>query len=120
MPGLGYNNFKRITTNFQHTIPENAKLRIPLLPPAGMSRQDFARKLMERALSFTSYVSPYSAPKNIRGSRMRPGEYNSSSYIAGLLQSVMGYVPHISTPGYQAPGWESPMPLHFYKGEAIR
>ncbi|MEJ8853338.1 hypothetical protein WKW79_02085 [Variovorax robiniae] len=85
MPGLGYENFKRITTNFQHTIPENAKLRIPLRPPAGMSRQDFARKLMEKAQNFTSYVSPYSAPKHVHGSRMRPGEYNSSSYIAGLL-----------------------------------
>jgi len=51
---------------------------------------------------------------------MRAGEYNSSSYVAGLLRSVMGYVPLISTPGYQVPGWESPMPGHYFKGEAIR
>lgn len=32
----------------------------------------------------------------------------------------MGYVPLVPTPGYQAPGWESPMPEYYYKGEAIR
>jgi len=51
---------------------------------------------------------------------MRSGEYNSSSYLAGLLKSVMGYVPLISISRYQAPGWEAPMPGHFFKGEAIR
>ena len=51
---------------------------------------------------------------------MKAGEYNSGSYLAALLQSVMGYVPQISVMGYQAPGWESPMPSHFFKGEAIR
>ncbi|MNR58696.1 hypothetical protein D3C85_1797530 [compost metagenome] len=51
---------------------------------------------------------------------MNPGEYNSSSYLAALLRSVMGSVPDLGVSGYQAPGWESPMPLHFFKGEAIR
>ncbi|MGO4608146.1 hypothetical protein AB4142_17585 [Variovorax sp. 2RAF20] len=46
--------------------------------------------------------------------------HNSSSYVAGLLKSVTGYVPLVSVPGYQTPGWESPMPAHCYKGEAIR
>ncbi|MBW8718591.1 MAG: hypothetical protein JF629_22890, partial [Variovorax paradoxus] len=86
----------------------------------GMSRQEFARQLVVNSQKFASYVSPYSAPKNILGSRMRPGEYNSSSYVAGLLKSVTGYVPLVSVPGYLTPGWESPMPAHYYKGEAIR
>jgi len=33
---------------------------------------------------------------------------------------VMGYVPELRVAGYQTPGWEEPMPLHFFKGEAIR
>jgi len=51
---------------------------------------------------------------------MHPREYNSSSYLAALLRSVMGTVPVIRVAGYQVPGWENPMPLHFFKGEAIR
>lgn len=51
---------------------------------------------------------------------MRADKYNSSSYVAGLLQSVTGHVPSISAPEFQAPGWESPMPGHFFKDEAIR
>lgn len=108
------------TSILENTLPTGAKVRIPLTPPEGMSRQEFARQLVARARDFSSYVSPYSAPQNIRGARMRPGEYNSSSYLAGLLKSVMGYVPLITVPSYQAPGWESPMPGHYFKGEAIR
>ena len=54
-----------------------------------MSRTEFAHQIIVRSQKFASYVAPYPAPKNIRGSRMRPGEYNSSSYVAGLLGSVM-------------------------------
>jgi hypothetical protein len=46
---------------------------------------------------------------------MQQGEFNSSSFMAGLLYSVMGYVPKISTPGYQTPGWESPVPSSFFR-----
>jgi len=117
----GVGNFKLIRTNkYENSLPGGAKVRIPLNPPVGMSRQEFARKLIENSQRFASYVAPYSAPKNVRGSQMRSGEYNSSSYVAGLLKSVMGYVPLVPTPGYQAPGWESPMPEYYYKGEAIR
>lgn len=71
--------------------PTGARVRIPLTPPEGMRRQEFACQLVARARDFSSHVSPYSAPQNIRGARMRPGEYNSS-----------------------------PMPGHDFKGEAIR
>lgn len=108
------------TNRYENTTPGGVRVRIPLEPPPGISRHEFAQQIIVRSQKFTSYVAPYSAPKNIRGSRMRPGEYNSSSYVAGLLGSVMGRVPSVSTPGFQTPGWENPMPGHFFKGEAIR
>ncbi|KQW59257.1 hypothetical protein [Variovorax sp. Root411] len=117
----GMQNFGLIRSNrYTNSLPGGVLVKIPLTPPQGMSRQEFARQLVVNSQKFASYVSPYSAPKNIRGSRMRPGEYNSSSYVAGLLRSVTGYVPLVSVPGYQSPGWENPMPAHYYKGEAIR
>lgn len=108
------------TIRYDNALPVEIKVRIPLEPPSGMSRGEFAQKIIDRSQRFSSYVAPYSFPKNLRESAMRPGEYNSSSYVAGLLRSVMGYVPLISTPGFQSPGWENPLPLHYYKGEAIR
>jgi len=117
----GLRNMALVKANRQESsIPGGARVRIPLQPPPGMTRGEFARQIVVRSQRFVSYVAPYSAPKHIRGSRMRAGEYNSSSYVAGLLESVMGYVPSISAPGFQTPGWETPMPGHFFKGEAIR
>ncbi|MEZ2298315.1 hypothetical protein [Variovorax sp. RCC_210] len=117
----GLRNMALIRTNrYENLTPGGVRVRIPLHAPAGMSQREFARQIVANSQKFVSYVAPYSAPKNIRGSRMRSGEYNSSSYVAGLLSSVMGYAPSISTPGFQAPGWENPMPGHFFKGEAIR
>ena len=46
---------------------------------------------------------------------MLRGEYNSSSFIAGLLNSVYGYAPKISFPGYQMPGWDNPIPSHYFR-----
>ncbi|QOF79894.1 hypothetical protein [Variovorax sp. 38R] len=121
MMEAGIRNMALIKTNRQdNTLPSGIRVRIPLQPPQGMSRQEFAHRIIVSSQRFVSYVAPYSAPKNIRGSQMRPGEYNSSSYVAGLLQSVMGCVPSISAPGFQTPEWENPIPGHFFKGEAIR
>lgn len=117
----GLRNVLRIRTNiYTNRLPEDAVVRIPLEPPQGMSRETFARELVTRAASFSSYVSPYSFPMGLRGDKMKPGQYNSSSYLAALLRSVMGTVPIIKVAGFQTPGWENPMPLHFFKGEAIR
>lgn len=121
MGEAGLHNVLRIRTNiYANTLPTDVVVKIPLAPPGGMSPEAFARTLMRRATDFSSYVSPYSFPARLRGDRMNPGEYNSSSYLAALLRSVMGSVPDLGVSGYQAPGWESPMPLHFFKGEAIR
>jgi hypothetical protein len=117
----GVRNMALIRTNrYDNSTPSGVQVRIELQPPPGLSRREFSQQIIARSQKFASYVAPYSVPKNIRGSRMRPGEYNSSSYVAGLLGSVMGQVPSISVPGFQTPGWENPMPAHFFKGEAIR
>lgn len=121
MAEAGLRNVLRIRTNiYANTLPADVVVKIPLDPPQGMSPETFAQELVKRATNFSSYVSPYSFPAKLRGDKMNPGEYNSSSYLAALLRSVMGTVPEIRVAGYQAPGWESPMPLHFFKGEAIR
>ncbi|RUR67743.1 hypothetical protein EJP67_11825 [Variovorax guangxiensis] len=117
----GLHNLLRIRTNiYTNELPGGVIVKIPLDPPAGMSRETFARELVIRATNFASYVSPYRPPAKLRGDKMNPGEYNSSSYLAALLKSVMGYVPAVHVVGYQTPGWEQPMPLHFFKGEALR
>lgn len=114
-------NLMKIKTQFyRQEPPTGIVIKINIDPPAGMSRQKFAQELVKRAYAFASYSSEYSFPVWLGGSTMDKGEYNSSSYVAGLLNSVMGYVPKISTPGYQTPGWENPIPYHFYKGEALR
>ncbi|MDB5825939.1 MAG: hypothetical protein JWQ73_159 [Variovorax sp.] len=121
MNEVGIKNALLIRTNtYENALPKGAVFQLSLSPPDKMSKQVFAQELVMRSLHFSSYVATYSFPEKVRGAKMNPGEYNSGSYLAGLLQSVMGYVPAISTPGYQTPGWENPMPRSFFKGEAMR
>ena len=89
-------------------------------PTADMSAETFAQSLIGRAHNFASYAVDYSAPKHLGGDNLRAGEYNSSSYLAGLLTSVMGCAPVLVCPGYQTPGWENRLPSSLYKGEALR
>ena len=119
--GRPFSHVKLIKTNFyRNQIPEKVIIKINMDPPSGMSKQAFAQELTRKALNFSSYTLPYSVPKLLVGEVMVEGEHNSSSYVAGLLQSVMGYVPEISTPGYQTPGWDTPIPASYFKGEALR
>jgi hypothetical protein len=114
-------NVKLIRTNFyDNTIPKGVVVKIKIKTPTAMNSQVFAQELKKRAHNFASFSLRYSAPKRLYGSTMLDGEYNSSSYVAGLLCSVMGSVPEISTPGYQTPGWENPIPLSYFKGEAFQ
>lgn len=108
------------TLFYRNTLPTNVILQIPVEPPHSMSRQLFAQELVRAAHNFASFTLTYSAPKNLVGEVMVEGTYNSSSYMAGLLNFVMGYVPAISTPGYQTPGWETPIPTSYFKGEALK
>jgi hypothetical protein len=121
MGEAGLRNILRIRTNiYADSLPDAVVAKVALEVPSSMSPETFAQELVKRAINFSSYVSPYSFPPKLSGDRMNPGEYNSSSYLAALLKSVMGYVPEFRAVGFQTPGWESPMPLHFFKGEAIR
>jgi len=106
----------KIKTNYyRNTLPSDIKISIKLDPPQGMAYSTFSSKIIAKACGFANYKIDYSAPSGIIGETMVKGEYNSSSYISGLLNSIMGYVPKIDTPGYQAPGWESPIPPEYFK-----
>jgi hypothetical protein len=84
-------------------------------PYSGVSDEQFADALANGAHNFFSSTEHYSFPENLVGRRMLMGEYNSSSFIAGLLISVMGYKPKLHFPGYQTPGWENPIPAHYFR-----
>lgn len=106
---------KIYTKYYRDTVPSDVVVRIAIAPPQGMAASAFASKLISRACGFANYQIDYSAPSGIVGKTMVAGQYNSSSYMAGLLQSVMGYVPEIATPGFQVPGWETPIPSSYFK-----
>lgn len=119
--GESLSNFGRIRVSFHHNeLPVATVITVPIAPPAQMSAQVFAQSLVRKAYDFASYSLPYSLPKRIVRDVMVQGHYNSSSFAAGLLQCVMGYVPKIETPGYQTPGWDQPIPASYFKGEALR
>ena len=106
----------KIKTNYyRDTLPDEVVIKIKIDPPQGMAASVFASKLISKACGFANYKLEYSAPNGVIGATMVKGEYNSNSYMAGLLQSVMGYVPVINTPGYQVPGWNSPIPPEYFK-----
>jgi hypothetical protein len=120
-PKRTLDNAKLIKTGFyRNTLPSDVVFQLEIDPPTGMSKSVFAQNLVQKAYNFSSYVLDYSIPKNLVGSTMVEGEFNSSSYVAGLLKSVMGYVPKLYIQEYQTPGWDSPIPSSYYKGEAIR
>lgn len=105
-----------LRTNFyRNTFPGEIILKIKLTPSNGMSEEFFAQKLVKTAKNFKDYSVKYSLPDNLSGGKMLKGEYNSSSYISGLLNSVMGHIPQIKTPGYQTPGWENPVPSSYFR-----
>lgn len=114
-------NFGRIRVSFHHNeLPVATVVTVPISPPEHLSAQVFAQSLVRKAYDFASYSLPYSLPKRIVRDVMVKGHYNSSSFAAGLLNCVMGYVPKIATPGFETPGWDQPIPASYFKGEAIR
>jgi hypothetical protein len=118
---------KLIISNFyKNTEPTNILFRSYLMPPyaagynapSGDDRtadERFADDLANAAHNFFSSTEYYSFPAYVLGRRMLPGEYNSSSFISGLLKYVMGYIPRVKSPGYQTPGWENPIPSHYFR-----
>jgi Family of unknown function (DUF6402) len=119
----GLSNFKLIKVNYYNNIlPDNIVKEFYITPPDGMLSEEFSQKLKAHAAAFASYTVNYSVPKNVVSATMRDGEYNSGSFLAGLLHSVMGYVPdlNLSSIPWNAPGWDNPIPDSYFKGEAIR
>lgn len=107
---------KLIISNFyRNVMPSGILATKPLAPPPRMSDEDFADALANAAHNFFGSTVNYSFPAKVTGRRMLFGEYNSSSFVAGLLRSVYGYVPLISFPGYAMPGWENPIPAHYFR-----
>ena len=101
-------------------LPTKIEIEQALESPTGMEPDEFARRLYQTAQNFASYIEDYAMPTHLTGSSMNAGQYNSNSYVAGLLHSVMGTVPLLnllSEDGtqYQAPGLETPIPDSYFR-----
>jgi RHS repeat-associated protein len=96
--------------NYPGDASSNAQFRQVVRPPAGMSDCDFIRSLISAAASYGSNI-PYSFP-SIPSGAMAPGQYNSNSFVSGVLQAVGATPPSINTGGqFQLPGYQNPIPL---------
>ena len=100
---------------YYNELPTKVLIEIPLEAPPGMETDEFVNRLYAHAQNFASYTESYSLPMLLFGSRLWPKEYNSNSYMAGLLNSVMGLVPVLNLHSqdgneYVAPGWTTPLP----------
>jgi hypothetical protein len=117
----GLKNAKLIRSNFYYdSLPTKIEVEQPLEPPFGMDPEEFAKRLYQLAQSFASYTEGYSSPAHLTGSAMKEGEYNSNSYLAGLLHSAMGSIPLLNLRAqdgtqYQAPGFETPIPDSYFR-----
>jgi hypothetical protein len=83
---------------------------------AGMSDCDLIKALLAAAARYKNDL-PYSFP-NISwvpgrtDGEMQPGQYNSNSYVAGLLAAVGVVLSNVNAGGdYQVPGFQKPIPL---------
>ena len=98
------------TPNYSRDVISKAQFNQVVHPPAGMSDCDFIRALISAAASYQN-ILPYSFP-SIPSGAMSPGQYNSNSFVSGVLQSVGATPPTISTNGqFQLPGYQNPIPL---------
>jgi hypothetical protein len=96
--------------NYPGDAVSNAQFRQVVRPPAGMSDCDFIRALVSAAASYQDEL-PYSFPK-IPSGFMAPGQYNSNSFVSGVLQAVGATPPSINAGGkFQLPGYQNPIPL---------
>jgi len=105
-----------IQSNFYYNeLPTKIEIENSLEPPPNMDIDEFVSRLYANAQNFASYTENYSLPMLLFGSRLWPKEYNSNSYMAGLLNSVMGSTPALNLHSqdgkeYVAPGWTTPIP----------
>jgi hypothetical protein len=88
----------------------NAQFRKVVPAPAGMSDCEFIRALISAAAGYNNSL-PYSFP-SIPSGAMNPGQFNSNSFVSGVLQAVGAAVPSINAGGqFQMPGYLNPIPI---------
>jgi hypothetical protein len=83
-----------------------------------MTDCEFINKLIDAARSYDN-KTPYSYPRlfwvpGVRDGQMRPGTYNSNSYVSGVLAAAGATLPALRLPmrpWTQAPGYENPLPI---------
>jgi len=85
--------------------------------PPGMSDCDFIRALISAAATYDDSL-PYSFPwisflgPGIHDGRMSPGNYNSNSFVSGVILAAGGTAPDLGGGSiYQLPGYTNPIPL---------
>jgi hypothetical protein len=117
---LTYNNQMTVAERLKYSNPKD--IEISIIPPKFITPRDFKDKLIRNAKNFSGVITPYSVPRNIGGDRMISGQYNSSSYLIGLLNSVAGdgigydIVIRTALRGYQVPGLDMPIPSGHFTG----
>ena len=77
--------------------------------PAGMTSTSFANALVGATNQYANYLVPYSMPSLPSGA-MNSWQFNSNSWVAGLLYSVTGGIPAYTFAPDQAPGYANPVP----------
>lgn len=76
-----------------------------------MTDTHFINNLVKASSCFKGV--PYSFPD--RGGYMGVGEYNSNSYVAGLIIAAGGTPPSLTMNGqWQAPGYSNPIPSNSF------
>ena len=104
---LTHNNKMTVTERLKYSNPKD--IEISIQSPNFITPREFKNSLIKNAKNFSGTIVPYSAPNNIGGDRMVTGQYNRSSYLIGLLNSVAGHgtgydmVIRTALRGYQIP-----------------
>ena len=101
--------------NYPGDAVSNASYRQKLPPPRGTSECEFATRLLNAAKRFTGldYSFPTIIPIPFVGDgAMSSTEYNSNSFVAGVIKAAGGIPPKINSDGkFQVPGYHNPIPV---------
>jgi hypothetical protein len=75
-----------------------------------MTDTQFVQNILNASAGYQNDF-PYSVPSFSPG-YMPPGEYNSNSYVSGVLKAAGAAIPSLNTGGkFQAPGYGNPLPF---------
>jgi len=83
--------------------------RATVKPPCGETDTQFIRNLIIAADKYGNNL-PYSYP-DLPSGHMAPGEYNSNSFISGIILQTGAELPSLpNNSSYQVPGYQNPIP----------